>query len=204
MIGILNYGLGNIKAFLYIYKNLGIDVCIIDNNEDFAKINKLILPGVGTFDNAIQKLKKSNLYNNLEEYVINKKVPILGVCVGMQIMANTSEEGECKGLGWISGEVKKFTKLDNYSSFRLPHMGWNNIKVTEKNCKLFNGIDNPEFYFLHSYYYLLKDKKYSISKTNYTIEFSSAICKDNIFATQFHPEKSHHNGVILLKNFSEI
>ena len=204
MIGILNYGLGNIKAFFNIYKNLGIEVFLVNNNNDFSKASKLILPGVGTFDNAILKLKNSCYIDTLEDYVLSKRMPILGVCVGMQIMADSSEEGNCKGLGWISGIVKKFNQIDNISNYRFPHMGWNTVDIKHPNSILFKDLNNPEFYFLHSYYCVPNNNNHEISQTNFTLKFASAISKENIFATQFHPEKSHLNGVKLLKNFSEV
>ena len=204
MIGIIDYGLGNISAFENIYRNLGIESIRINNQSLFKKINKLILPGVGAFDNAMIKLNKSGLLDDLNEYVINKGVPILGVCVGMQMMACSSEEGKEKGLGWLpSGKVVKFK--DNYFDMKThtPHMGWNSICI-KSNDKIFNDLNDQYFYFLHSYYLKLEnyEERNILCTTKYGIEFISAIKHDNIFATQFHPEKSHISGITILKNFS--
>tara|TARA_A100001035_G_C27634263_1_gene431490 strand:- start:206 stop:814 length:609 start_codon:yes stop_codon:yes gene_type:complete len=202
MIGIINYGLGNVKAISNIFNKIGVDNLFINNAEDFKKITKIILPGVGTFDASINLLKEKNFVNILDDYVMNKKIPILGICIGMQIMAYKSSEGIEKGFGWIPGEIVKFKNESNNRKYRLPHMGWNSIDTD--NDILFKNIKNPEFYFLHSYFYKLENINHKISTTNYINEFPSAINNENIFATQFHPEKSHLFGIRLLKNFSDI
>ena len=202
MIGILNYGLGNIKAISNIFNRLGIENIFINEKNDLSKINKLILPGVGTFDEAINLLEEKNFTDSLNQYILNKAIPILGICVGMQIMSNYSEEGVEKGFGWIPGKIIKFKNNQSLKNHRMPHMGWNDVIF--KDNKLFNGIINPEFYFLHSYYYEVENSNYIIGATKYFCEFASVINKDNIFATQFHPEKSHQSGIQLLKNFAEL
>ena len=202
MIGIVNYGLGNVKAISNIFKKIGIDNFFINNSEDFKKSTKIILPGVGTFDASINLLKEKKFINILDDYVMNKKIPILGICIGMQIMAYKSSEGTEKGFGWIPGEIIKFKNESKNNKYRLPHMGWNSINT--KNDFLFKNIKNPEFYFLHSYYYKLENINHKISTTHYINDFPSAINNENIFATQFHPEKSHLFGIKLLKNFSDI
>ena len=202
MIGIINYGLGNVNAISNIFNKLGIDNLLVNNTEDFKKIKKIILPGVGTFDESLKLLNEKNFINTLNEYVKVKKIPILGICIGMQIMAYKSSEGKGTGFGWIPGEIVKFSNVSNEKKFRLPHMGWNSINVLSGH--LFKGIVNPEFYFLHSYYYKIQNDNHSIATTKYITQFPSAINKENIYATQFHPEKSHQFGIKLLRNFSEI
>ena len=201
MIGIVNYGLGNVDAFINIYNLLGKKIKKIDNSDDLKNIDHIIIPGVGAFDNAMNLLKKTDFFEMLSFKVTKERIPTLGVCVGMQIMGSESEEGNEKGLGWIPGSV---LSLNNFSNkLRIPHMGWNTVRISP-NAKLFKDIEDPQFYFLHSYFFKPLDKKFTISKTEYGIEFSSAIQNDNILATQFHPEKSHKWGIKLLENFASI
>lgn len=202
MIGIINYGLGNVQAFISIYNSLGIPCKKVSNYNEINDIDKLILPGVGSFDWAMKKLIDSGMKDIINNLVINHKIPILGVCVGMQLMAESSEEGSLKGLGWIPGEVKRFDFKNNTYKLYLPHMGWNDIKF--KSSLLTDGIYNPNFYFLHSYYFLPKSEEHTLSYTNYGMNFASAIFRNNIYGVQFHPEKSHKSGINLLKNFSRL
>ena len=195
---IVDYGIGNIKAFKNIYDKLNINVEIASKKEQFVNATHLILPGVGTFDWAMSKLNESSLRETLDGLVLEKKIPILGICVGMQIMASQSEEGVLSGLNWIEGKILKLDK-----DIILPHMGWNNVKLSNKS-DLFNNIENFEFYFLHSYYYKTEDDKHILSMSKYGNSFTSAIYKENIFGTQFHPEKSHKNGIKILENFLKI
>ena len=200
MIGILDYGAGNVQAIVRIYDNLKIPNKVIIDISDFEGVDKLILPGVGSFDAVVSKLNDSGLKDTLSKLVLREKVPVLGICVGLQIMAKSSEEGILPGLGWINATVKKFNL---HSDFYVPHMGWNTISLDGAN-DIFNGTDEEfGFYFVHSFYFDLKEEIDSTTKTTYGIEFTSAIKKGNIVATQFHPEKSHSNGVTLLKNFAE-
>ena len=195
---IVDYGIGNIKAFKNIYDKLNINVEIASKKEQFVNATHLILPGVGTFDWAMSKLNESGLRETLDGLVLEKKIPILGICVGMQIMASQSEEGVLSGLNWIEGKILKLDK-----DIILPHMGWNDVKLSNKS-DLFNNIENFEFYFLHSYYYKTEDDKHILSMSKYGNPFTSAIYKENIFGTQFHPEKSHKNGIKILENFLKI
>lgn len=195
---IVDYGLGNVKAFKSIYDKLNVKSEIASKKEHFLNATHLILPGVGSFDWALSKLNDSGLREILDMLVIEKKLPTLGVCVGMQMMASKSEEGVLPGLNWIEGKVIKFN-----NEIILPHMGWNDAKPLVESI-LFKEIINPKFYFLHSFYYEPNDEKYSISVTNYGDNFISAINKKNIYGTQFHPEKSHENGTKVLKNFINI
>lgn len=204
MIGILNYGVGNIRAFFKAYSILNIPVRVISSADEIKEVEKLILPGVGAFDSVIEKINKSGLLDILKYEVLEKKKPILGVCVGMQILARKSEEGNQKGLNWISGDVKKIHFPNNKSNLPIPQIGWNEVYPKNEN-PLFDGIkENARFYFLHSYVFEEDDKKNSISESNYGGLFTSAIHSENIYATQFHPEKSHGNGLKVLENFYKL
>lgn len=201
MIAILDYGLGNIKAFANIFKNLNIQHIIIQKAEQLETVDKIILPGVGAFDYAMQQFKHSGLQVAVEEKVLNQGVPILGICVGMQMLANRSDEGQEKGLSWIDGEVKLFNTENIKHKTKLPHMGWNEINHNQN--PLFQQIDSTaRFYFVHSYYFKCNNEKDTIATTEYGFNFSSAVNHNNIYGVQFHPEKSHSNGIQLLKNFA--
>jgi glutamine amidotransferase len=199
MITIINYGLGNIKAFQNVFTKLGIQHNVASEPNELLKAEKVILPGVGAFDWAMSSLNKSGMRDALDDMVLRKKIPILGVCVGMQMMANESEEGFLPGLGWIDGVVLRLDQSSPYKKISLPHMGWNDTENIRGS--LFLGISDPQFYFLHSYYFRANNESNIIAKTNYGIEFASAVQSQNIFGVQFHPEKSHGWGVSLLKNF---
>jgi glutamine amidotransferase len=204
MIGIIDYGSGNIQAIATIYKNLNIKYQVITKPEDLEKADKLVLPGVGAFDTTMQQLIDSGLKDKLNELVIDKKVPILGICVGLQVMGYGSDEGVLPGLGWIPGQVKKFDETKIELKPKLPHMGWNVINDT-RNHHLFNGIDNDfGFYFVHSFYFECEIEENILTTSNYGGKFTSSIYANHIFGTQFHPEKSHRNGIQLLKNFFEL
>jgi glutamine amidotransferase len=205
MIAIINYGLGNVKAFFNVYKNLNIPVTIANNPDDLQKATKIILPGVGSFDYAMQRLNNSGMRNTLDELVLHKNIPIIGICVGMQMLANSSEEGKLPGLGWIDGEVKRFdiSSFKNENSL-IPHMGWNDI-IPVTPSKLMENLDEKSyFYFLHSYYFHCTYPENVIANTHYGINFNCVVGSNNIFGVQFHPEKSHKWGIQLLKNFSNI
>ena len=196
MIGIIDYGLGNINAFYEIYKENGVELKIIDNYKELNKnYNKIILPGVGSFDKAITLLKSKFFYDEIIDFSLNKNNKILGICVGMQILASTSDEGELKGFSFIDSSFEKLK-----SKIR-PHIGWNNVSV-KKNHYLFNNIQNNSiFYFLHSFCLSEIEKQYIIGETEYEKDFISVFEKENIIGIQFHPEKSHYQGQKLLLNF---
>lgn len=203
MITIIDYGLGNVQAFLNAYKNLGIQAKSAKNDSDLKDASHIILPGVGSFDQAITLFKNSGMKSQVEKMVLKDEIPILGVCVGMQILGNTSEEGYLKGLGWINGNIKKI-QSDKTNSLPLPHMGWNNI-YTKNNLKLFFELESSSsFYFLHSFYFECFDKSHEIAEFFYGNKMTCAVKKKNIYGVQFHPEKSHYFGAKLLKNFSNI
>ena len=201
MITLIDYGVGNIQAFINIFHQMGITVLRAAVPDDFKSATKIILPGVGSFDHAMQKLNESKMRHALDYYVKEVKVPVLGVCVGMQMMASGSDEGILPGLDWIPGRVRAFPQATN---LRLPHMGWNNLEI-RVNSPLLAGLNpDPFFYFLHSYYFDCDDINHTVASTNYGIEFDSIISSKHIHGVQFHPEKSHHFGAKLLRNFSQI
>lgn len=203
MIAILSYGLGNINAFANIYKNLNIPHVIAAEPRALKNATKIILPGVGAFDHAMQWLHASGLAEPLAERVLEHRVPVLGICVGMQMLADSSEEGNEPGLGWVPGVVRKI-RIDDGARVRLlPHMGWNVIAPREEE-PLLTGLDAAQgFYFLHSYQFCPADDADTIARADYASEFTCAVRHQHITGVQFHPEKSHHNGVRLLRNFAE-
>ena len=204
MITIINYGSGNIKAIANIYEKLNVAYSIASTPEQVIGAKKIFLPGVGAFDETISKLDSMGFRKVLDREVIENKVPIMGICVGMQILADSSEEGTCKGLGYIKGKVKKIDVNDVIDKPKLPHLGWNSIEIIKKN-ELFNEIDPIfGFYFLHTYYFECEDQNDLLANTNYGATFASAVQKENVFGIQFHPEKSHHNGTKLLHNFANL
>jgi len=205
MIGIISYGLGNINAFTNIYKSLDIPFNIVNDIEELEGVKKLILPGVGAFDDAMNKFNDSGLRTPIEKMVLKNKIPILGVCVGMQMLGNASDEGTMEGLGWVDGEVKLFDTSNIPHQTKLPHMGWNSISLVNENEPIFNQIKTRDrFYFLHSYYFKCNDDGQPIAKSNYGFNFSCALRKNNIYGVQFHPEKSLKNGIKLLYNFANL
>jgi len=204
MITIVDYGLGNIKAFGNVYKHLNVPYTIAKNVEELAGATKIILPGVGAFDHAMNQLEQSGMREKLDELVLKKKLPIIGICVGMQMLAKSSDEGKLPGLGWIDALVKKFDEKSIKYATHLPHMGWNDVEPIKENKILKSLEKDAKFYFLHSYYFQCNDHEDSIAVSDYGIKFSCAINKENIYGVQFHPEKSHKYGIQILKNFSNI
>lgn len=204
MITIIDYGVGNINAFVNVYKRVDVPVKIAKNAHDLEDAQKIILPGVGHFDYAMSKLNDSGMREKLDDLVLNRKVSVIGICVGMQMMANHSEEGKLEGLKWIDASVKKFDETKINQVTRLPHMGWNDVKPV-KDLELFKGLENDAiFYFLHSYYFECNNPSDIMALSNYGTEFTSAAHHNNIYGIQFHPEKSHHYGEILLHNFAKL
>jgi len=204
MITIIDYGVGNINAFVNVYKRVDIPVKIAKNQDDLEGAEKLILPGVGHFDHAMTQLNNSGMRDKLDELVLIHKIPVIGICVGMQMMANSSDEGSMEGLKWIDATVKKFDESKINQVTRLPHMGWNDVKPI-KDIDLFKGLeDNSIFYFLHTYYFHCNNKEDIMAVTEYGGEFASAAHHENKYGIQFHPEKSHHYGEILLHNFAKL
>lgn len=203
MIRIVDYGLGNIQAFLNSYKRLNIDAAVARNVDELKDASKLVLPGVGAFDHAMELLDRSGMRAELDDMVLHRQVPVLGICVGMQILANSSDEGRASGLRWIDGQVRSFKALGR-EDLLLPHMGWNDVKPTPGN-PLFRQLDiNARFYFLHSYYFECSQPQEVAAISRYGTDFSCAVNAGNIYGVQFHPEKSHRFGTQLLKNFAEL
>lgn len=204
MIAIIDYGLGNIRAFANIYKQLNIPFKIAKEIQDLRNVSKIILPGVGAFDYAMGQLQASGMREKLDELVLQEKVPVVGICVGMQMLANSSDEGKLSGLGWLDASVRKFDEKTIKYATHLPHMGWNDIAPVKENDILKGLEQNAKFYFLHSYYFYCNNPEDSIAVTDYGVNFSCAVNKENIFGVQFHPEKSHQYGIQLLKNFASL
>ncbi|ALE38990.1 imidazole glycerol phosphate synthase subunit HisH [Leptospira interrogans] len=204
MIGILDYGVGNLKAFANVLKDLNFRNQIVKTEQELKSCTKIIMPGVGSFDSVMDKLSESGIRDVLSDLVMSKKIPVLGVCVGMQILASSSEEGTKSGLGWIQGKVKKFNFDQSNSLLTVPQIGWNEVTSIRDNKLLLNLEKNPRFYFLHSYYMECEEDNDVIAFADYGGNFTCAVNRDNIFGTQFHPEKSHHNGVALLRNFASL
>jgi glutamine amidotransferase len=204
MITIINYGLGNVQAFANVYKRLNIPAAIAKSAADLDGASKLILPGVGAFDHAMELFDASGMRGAVEDMVLRQAVPVLGVCVGMQILAGSSEEGRLSGLGWIDGRVRRFDERTLQQPPRLPHMGWNDV-APKGGAKLFGGLErDSRFYFLHSYYLDCASNDNVLATSEYGIAFGSAVHANNIYGVQFHPENSHDYGVRLLKNFAEL
>ncbi len=201
MIAIIDYGVGNLKSIRNMFKKVGIEAVITDDINEIVSADKYVLPGVGSFDYGISNLRKSAFLSALEEQVLIHKKPILGICLGMQLLTNGSEEGTEKGLGWIDAKTLKFDLEDK--KLVVPHMGWNTVK-RQKEHKLFEHLIENRFYFVHSYYVKCTNKENSLAIANYGCDFTCSIEKDNILGVQFHPEKSHKYGMQLLKNFGEL
>lgn len=204
MITIVDYGLGNIRSFANLYERLNIKTKIARSASDLRDAGKIILPGVGAFDYAITLLNQSGMRDELEKQVLVNKAYVLGICVGMQMLARSSDEGVLPGLGWIDGSVKIFDAAGITHKTRLPHMGWNSIEPVRVNPLLAGFDESSRFYFLHSYYFVCNEEKNMIATTEYGIKYACALNNDNIYGVQFHPEKSHSNGIQLLHNFAKI
>jgi len=200
---IIDYGVGNLRSVQKKIQRVGTEAEITSNIDTIVHADKLILPGVGHFTNGVIKLKESGIWDVLNKTVLENKKPILGICLGMQLMAKHSDEGNTEGLGWFDADIIKF-KVRDRLRYKVPHMGWNNA-VVNKESVLFHGVsEEAMFYFVHSYHIKCNDEQDILTTTEYEYPFTSSIQKGNIFGTQFHPEKSHDLGEIILRNFINI
>ena len=202
MIGIVSYGLGNIAAFATMYRRLGIPAGIVTTPAEVRAASRLVLPGVGAFDWAMRRLNESGMRDALDEQVCARGVPVLGVCVGMQMMACRSAEGTLDGLGWLPGTVESLHGRDSGGRLNVPHMGWNDVSPSN-GAGLFRGLESgARFYFLHSYFFVPSDSRDIAAVAEYGGPFVCSVHARNVYGVQFHPEKSHGWGVELLKNFA--
>lgn len=202
MTGIVNYGMGNLHSVQNMLKYLGYNSQVVEDPLTIHDMDRLILPGVGCYGEAMKQIHSMNLDEALKEFALNLKRPILGICLGMQLLTEYSEEGECSGLGFIKGQTCRFS-FDNDGEMKVPHMGWNNLILSKRSDLLNNIEDNDRFYFVHSYYVKCENNESSLAKTEYGIKFDSVIQNENIYGVQFHPEKSHRFGMKILSNFME-
>jgi len=200
-ITIIDYGMGNLGSVANMFKRIGVPSQISSNISEIAKAEKILLPGVGAFDAAMEKINSSGLKDVLTEKVLVEKIPVLGICLGMQLLTTSSEEGKLKGLNWIPGETLKFRFAEQ--SMKIPHMGWNLIKPAKSHPLIDSLPEEPRYYFVHSYYVQVQ-KEDVLATTTYGNEFHSMIQHDNIMGAQFHPEKSHKFGMKLLENFARL
>ena len=204
MIAIIDYGMGNLGSIYNMLNRIGVRSVISSDPGEIALAEKLILPGVGAFDRAMKSLERLGLLPVLNERVLGNKVPILGICLGMQLLSLRSEEGELPGLGWIDAETVRFVLDGENATLKIPHMGWNTIEVKRKSPILDDRFDESRFYFVHSFHVRCADDANVLATARYGILFHAAVIRDNIMGTQFHPEKSHKFGLKLLRSFSEI
>jgi len=201
MIAVVNYGLGNVQAILNIYQRLRMPAEGVTCAERLLSAEKIVLPGVGAFDWAMSRLSDSGMQDVLTSRVLNDGVPVLGICVGMQMLASSSEEGSLPGLNWIPGEVKRLAPKGDAGALPLPHMGWNSTTPVERSGLFASFESDPRFYFLHSFYFAPSSTEDVLSVTSYGGKFAASVRRGNIHGVQFHPEKSHEWGIQLLKNF---
>ncbi len=203
MITIVDYGLGNIAAFANVYKRMNVPSKVARTAAELEDAERIILPGVGAFDHAMALLDASGMRGTLEDHATQRGTPVVGVCVGMQILAESSDEGERRGLGWIPARVRHFSTAEQTAGLPLPHMGWNDVRPVAGE-PLFEGLEDSRFYFLHSFYVECERPEDVTATADYGFPFGCAVRRGNIHGVQFHPEKSHHFGSALLRNFSKV
>lgn len=201
MISIIDYGMGNLGSIQNMLKRIGCRSNVVASANEIACSQKLILPGVGAFDTAMRRISDSGLRDAMDDAALIRKVPVLGICLGMQLLTSASEEGTLLGLDWISAETVRIPPSDG---LKVPHMGWNRVMESNPSKLTSNLGDEPRFYFVHSYCVHVKNEQHSILRATHGVEFDAAIQNGNIYGAQFHPEKSHRYGMALLKNFAEL
>lgn len=200
-VAVVDYGMGNIGSILNMLRKVGANAYATSTAEGIEEADRIILPGVGAFDNGMANLRQRGLREILQEAVISNKKPILGICLGMQLFSRRSDEGELPGFGWIAADAVKFSFMENTGKLRIPHMGWNSVEI-KKPGGLFLGMhSDPRFYFVHTYHVRCDAESDILAETRYGYNFVSAVQRDNIFGVQFHPEKSHKYGMCLIRNF---
>jgi len=203
MIKIVDYGLGNVRAILNVYKTLNVPAALAKTPDELAGASQLILPGVGAFDDAMALLEASGIRPALDELVLERRVPVLGICVGMQMLVDGSDEGRRPGLGWIRGRVHAFSSL-NQPDLMIPHLGWNDVRVPRANPLLAGLESDARFYFLHSYYVAADRPEDVAAECRYGLDFACVVNAGHIYGVQFHPEKSHAFGARLLGNLARL
>lgn len=203
MIIIIDYGMGNLGSILNMLKKIGASAIVSSSLEEIRKAEKLILPGVGAFDNGMKNLNDRGLTVVLREQVIEKGKPILGICLGMQLLTKRSEEGRTEGLGWIDAETVRFRFGEAQEGLKIPHMGWNTVNVMKESPLFKDMSEDPRFYFVHSYHVVCNDPGDVLTTTYYGYDFTSSVQRENMTGVQFHPEKSHKFGMRLLENWAK-
>ena len=204
MIAIVDYGSGNVEAIADIFKRLKLPHAITRDHHELKAACRYVLPGVGAFDTTMRTLKDAGLISRLKDEVLGHGKKIMGVCVGMQILGDSSDEGVLSGLGWIPGQIRRINPSTINGLPKLPHMGWNSVNF-KSDSPLFNGVDPKRgFYFLHSYYFDANDSGNVLATVDYGSKLPCVVASGNVFGFQFHPEKSHSNGVSIFRNFSQI
>jgi glutamine amidotransferase len=202
MIVIVDYGTGNLTSIKNMLKKCGADVIISDDVNDISAADKYILPGVGSFDHGISNLRSAKYFTVFQEKVLKKGTPVLGVCLGAQLLAESSEEGSLPGLGWISGKVVRFDQsIVSLEKLKVPHMGWSEVELKKESHIFYDMYLNPRFYFVHSYHWVCSNKEDELMTADYGYTFTAGVEKSNIIGVQFHPEKSHKYGLRLYENF---
>jgi glutamine amidotransferase len=204
MICIIDYRVGNFGSMLNLLKKIGVKAVVSSDHDLIAKADRLILPGVGAFDNGIQNLNDLKIIPVLEKKVLDEKTPILGICLGMQLFTKKSEEGKMPGLGWVDAETVRFQFHEEKEKLKIPHMGWNTIKVKKESSLFRDPFPEMRFYFVHSYHAVCQKGDDILTETHYGYDFTSSFQKENIIGVQFHPEKSHKFGMKLLRNFANL
>jgi glutamine amidotransferase len=203
MITIINYGMGNLGSVQNMFRRIGVESEITGDPAEIARAEKLLLPGVGAFDAAMEKINDSGLREVLDKKVLEEKIPTLGICLGMQLLTKSSDEGILPGLGWLQAKSLKF-RFEEGSGLKIPHMGWNRVFVKKESPLIKDLPEEPRFYFVHSYYIACENEEDVLTTTPYGIDFHSIVQRGNVYGAQFHPEKSHKYGMKLLENFARL